>query len=352
MIKIHALFLSTCLLTGLLHAEDPFSTQQTQENTIVVHNRILAKVMDKTISVIDVMKKMDVFLNRYYPKEAENTAAKFQFYNTQWRHTLEQMIDNELILADATEKEVKVTDGEVREELQNRFGPNVMGNLDKIGITYDEARKMIHSDLIVQKMTWFKIHSKALQNVNSQDVKLAYEEYRAKNPPSEKWKYQVLSVKAPKEFNPEMIAKRVYQSLLNEKRDLSDLVASLKEKEALDPAVVITVSQEYEMGGADLASTHKTILQSLQDGSYSTPIAQKTRTENEEVFKIFHRKEHRKSEAPPFLKVANTIKDELIQMEVNKQSNLYMARLRERYGYDQKYWQDLIPSNFQPFTMH
>ncbi len=332
------------IATSILHAD--------QEGEVVVHNRILSKVMGKTISVLDVMKKMDLYLDRYYPQYAASKEAKIQFYNTQWRSTLEQLIDNELILADAAEKEIKTTDGDVREEIQTRFGPNVMGTLDKIGITYEEARSMIHDELIVQKMTWFKIHSKALANVNSKDVKKAYTEFCSHNPPKETWTYQVISIRAPQNFDAEEIGKKFYDCLLSEKRELSEIAANFKATENLDPAISISISQDYITENKDLSSSHQSILTSIQNGNFSFPVLQQSRADNTNVVRIFHRKNHNAATAPLFQRVANTIKDELLQVEVNKESSRYMKKLRLRYGYDQQFWNDHIPPNFQPFSLN
>src|SRR5690349_12572308 len=119
---------------------------------IVIYNRILAKVNGKSISVIDVMKKMDLFLQRYYPEHAQSKMARFQYYSKQWRDTLSQMIDQELMLADAEHLELKVTDAEVREEVLGRFGPNIMSTLDSIGMTYDEARTQIYNEMVVHRI--------------------------------------------------------------------------------------------------------------------------------------------------------------------------------------------------------
>src|SRR5579872_3060389 len=101
-----------------------------REPKISMQNTILAKVNGTTISMMDVKKKMDILFHQNYPQLADSNQARFQFYEVSWRHVLMEMIDHELILADAAEKEVKLTDGEVREEMEARFGPNVMLTLD------------------------------------------------------------------------------------------------------------------------------------------------------------------------------------------------------------------------------
>src|SRR6202034_4472157 len=58
-------------LAGVL-SDSPALLSYDEPQDIVIYNRILAKVNGKTISVIDVMKKMDLFLQRYYPNYAQS----------------------------------------------------------------------------------------------------------------------------------------------------------------------------------------------------------------------------------------------------------------------------------------
>ena len=46
---------------------------------VIVHNRILAKVNGKAISVVDIMKKMDILFYREYPQYTSSSQARFQF---------------------------------------------------------------------------------------------------------------------------------------------------------------------------------------------------------------------------------------------------------------------------------
>ena len=60
-----------------------------------------------------------------------------------WKYVLQELIDKELILGDAEEKKVAITAGDVRQEMENMFGPNIIANLDKIGLSMDEALKIV-----------------------------------------------------------------------------------------------------------------------------------------------------------------------------------------------------------------
>ena len=285
-------------------ANMPFMSMEEPQN-LIVNNRILAKINDKTISVIDVMKRMDVFLNRAYPHLIGSKMARFQFYSTNWRETLEQMIDDELMLIDSEGKDLKISDGDVRETLQERFGPNVMGNLDNLGLSYEEARKMIHTELVVQKMVWFRVNSKALISVNPKDVKEFYKDYCIKNPPIETWKYQVFSIRTKDKQAAEKIASCIYM-LIKDKMDLHTVAAQLNQKLPDDISMTMTVSnnnqndlsisvsEEYEVTDKEISEPHKKALFMLKKGSYSKPVTQVSRSDNSTVYRIFHLKDHSK----------------------------------------------------------
>src|SRR3990167_5737972 len=94
------LFLSCAVflgLTGSLLAEPMAPSMMTPqpEPELIVYNRVLARVNGKTFSVVDVMKKMDMFLQRNYPHMISSKAACFQFYASQWKEYLSQIINQE-----------------------------------------------------------------------------------------------------------------------------------------------------------------------------------------------------------------------------------------------------------------
>lgn len=359
-------FLSAILTLGpmsICMANQPLMPMSEPQH-LIVNNRILAKVNDKTISVIDVMKKMDVFLNRVYPHLANSKMARYQFYSTNWNDVLQQMIDDELILLDSEGKDLKITDGDVRESLQERFGPNVMANLDKLGLSYEEAKKMIHTELVVQRMIWFRVNSKALVSVNPQDVKDSYREYCVQNPPLEQWKYQVLSIRAKDKQAAEQIAAKAYLSLINDHLDLKavakqfngslpdDIAMSMTVSNDNKSAVSVSVSDEYEVTDKEISQAHRQVLFSLKEGSYSRPVSQISRVDNTMVYRIFYLKNHSRTVVPPFDELEEKLENDLIQQAVNRENKIYISKLRERLGYNEKHMQEAIPSDFQPFTIN
>jgi hypothetical protein len=348
--KYNSLLLAAfyCLAPFSIHPDTPSSIPQDEPTAeLVVYNRILAKVNGKTISVVDVMKKMDLFLQKHYPDLANSKMARCQFYSSQWRDYLTQMIDTELMIADAEKLEVKVVEAEVREEILNRFGPNIMPALDKLGLTYEECRQMIHDEMIVHRMMWFRVNSKALANVNSQDVKEAYQDYCAKNPEMQQWQYQVLSVRSSDKSVSETLASKAFE-LLNAKLDFGSIPEQLK---APDEATTVSLSAQMQADEKSISSSHREILKTLTDNSFSPPIAQVSRIDSSVVYRIFYLKKHSKKELPAFEKMADILKDQLLQQAASKENSQYILKLHQRLGYDEKHMMETLPADFQPFAL-
>ena len=336
-----------CAWSSLIQAETPSLISQTEPEELIIYNRILAKVNGKTLSVMDVVKKMDLFLQKHYPHLADSKTARYQFFSTQWKEYLSQMIDSELMLVDAERLEIKVTDAEVREEILNRFGPNIMPALDKLGISYEEAKTLIHDEMIVQRMIWFRVNSKALIQVNSKDIKKAYEEYVTKNPEMQEWIYQVLSIRSADKSASELIASKAFD-LLQSRMPLEITVDELKKDNEM---LTVSLSPEIQADEKSLSSSHREVLHKMQPLTYSEPIAQVSRADNSTVYRIFYLKSHTTKPVPAFQKMADKLKDSLLEEIASKENTRYLLKLRERLGYDEKQMLEPLPADFQPFAL-
>jgi hypothetical protein len=345
----HALL--TVLLIGCasLVRSDPPSLAE--EGELVIQNRLLAKVNGKTISVIDLVKRMDMQLSRYYPEHAHSPSARYQFFSARWRDTLDEMIDNELMLSDAADKEIQVSDGEVRETMQERFGPNIVASLDKIGLTYDEARELIHTEMTVQRMQWYKINAKAIHTVNPQDIRESYKQFCLKNPPTEEWKYQVLSIRAENSQVGAELADEAYNALLTQKSELAALADQLRARVSETQKAAISLSQDFNVDSKSISESHKEALFSLAAGEYSRPIAQVSRIDRGIVYRIFYLKEHSKKETPGFEEISSKLEDALISEAIGKEAALYLSKLRQHYGYSPEQLRETVPADFEPFAL-
>lgn len=308
------------------------------DQKIAIQNSILAKVNGNTISLIDVKKKMDLAFHKHYPHLEHSNPARFQFYEASWRHVLMEMIDQQLMLVEAEEKNISLTDGEVREEMENRFGPNIMFTLDKIGLTYDETWKMIKEELIVQRMTWWFIHSKAVSQVTPQDIRQAFRIHLKENPSFQEWKYRVIAVRGD---HPEESAKEIHKLLTDKKISPEFALESIQ---SIDPSVQI--SAEFCSSDKQLSDAHRIPLSTLSPGQYSNPVVQKSRADNQTVARIFYLNEKTDHPAPQFEALSNSLRNELVQKAIAQESSSYLDKLRKKSTFYEN-----IPEEYRPFSL-
>lgn len=321
-----------------------------QSNRLVVNNRILAKVNGKAISVIDVMKKMDILFYREFPQYVSSEQARFQFYEANWEHLLNELIDKELILADAAESQLPMTSGDVRQEMEAMFGPNIIGNLDKIGMNFDEAWKIIEGDLILQRMLYVRVNSKALRSVTPLAVWNLYKEYAPNNMRMNEWVYQVITIRDKDQEAGAATANIAYQYLNENSIALAELTDKIKEHSTVGKTSKITISEEYRHSEKELSPANKEVLEKLLEskskGKYSLPTAQKSRSDNSMAFRIFFLKEMIPGGAPSYQEVANQLRDQLLQKAVVAESEAYIQKLRRHFDVHQ-----MVPEKFKPFSL-
>lgn len=337
--KTILLFVSAIASLAAQMSPGAFSDQK-----IAVQNSILAKVNGKTISVLDVKKKLDLTFHQAFPQFADDIRARIQFYDASWRNVLMDMIDHELIIADALDKEIKLTDGEVREEIENRFGPSVMQTLDKIGLTYDEAWKMLKNEMIVQRMTWWFIQMKARSSVSPQDVRQAYRLYLQENPAYTEWKYRVVSIRV--DTPDDALSEQVHQLLHASGKAPEQLSEELKKLEA--PGIAIAISKEFSAKDKELSELHRASLSSLTAGHYSKPSFQASRIDKKTVYRIFYLIDKMDYPAPAFEAISQQLQDNLIQKAAGDESQYYITKLRKHYGYDAA---AVLPEELHPFSV-
>lgn len=324
-------------------------TSNQREPQIIINNTPLAKINGKIISLIDVVKKMDLFLYEYDPNLKLSAAEKVQFYMGRWSETLEEMICNELVLLDAQQKEIKVSDGEVREELEDRFGPNIMSNLDLIGLTYDQAREWIREDITIRQMMWYKVHSKAMQVTTPQVIKNAYQAYLEKNPPVENWTYKVISVRGKNQEACEAVAKEAYTLLSTKDKTLEEVAAELKEQ---NQEITITVSDELSGDTPNISKQHYEVIKNLTTHSYSEPVSQVSRFDKSTVSRVFYLDNLVEKLPSDFDSMHEPLKNKLLHETADKEKDKYHNGLKRRYGFDKVSPRMPLPDDYQPFTVY
>lgn len=319
-------------------------------NDIAINNRILLKVNGKVISMLDVVKKMDLLFYRQYPEYASSSLARYQFYQSSWKAILQSVIDDELILADAAEKKVNVSDGDVREELEDIFGPDVVINIDKIGLTYEEAWDLLKKELTVQRMNSMLVRAPALNDVGPKSIRDTYEDFAKKNPAETAWVYRVFTIRSSDKERVEKLAEEALHLIRASELSLEDVAASLQQREE---GVQITLSEEYNRKEKELSDAHKETLSAIAKAAQkgvSMPIIQAGKN-NEIAARLFYLKEKCQVNPPAFDELKDEIQSELLRKAVAHHSKAYLEKLRRHYGITREYVAQMVPDNFQPFSM-
>ncbi|MGR3973695.1 MAG: hypothetical protein QRY72_03900 [Candidatus Rhabdochlamydia sp.] len=328
---------SRCLLMclTLFATTHLLSSSVKEDSQITVHNRILATVQGKTFSVLDVVKQMNLFLSQNYPQYLDIPAAKIQFYQSQWKVTLQHMIDQHLMMMDAESRQVQASESEIREEIHTRYGPHVVKSLEKLGISYDEMKEMIKQDITVQKIQWIRVSSKVLSKVTHEMTKAAYADYIKHNPSQETWKYQFLTLRHDSLDTALSLAQQLKTLQDVSQSSLSLAMDSFKQKLPEIEWKQLSLSPEIQLKDQELSSTHRSVLKTLSPDVWSCPVVQRTR-EGKEVVRIFHLKDHSRKEAPSFEAISQQIKDYLLNQQAEAETHHYLARLYNRFDFDKK----------------
>lgn len=338
------------LCTATLQAQvNPFLLAQEEKAHIVVNNRILARIHEKSISVVDLMKKLDVFFYREFPQYTSSKVARFQFYQANWKSVLEELIDKELILADAEENKLPISNGDVRQEMERLFGPNIIANLDKVGLSFDDAWKIVQGDLTIRRMMYMRVNSKAMRQVTPQDIWAAYEEHVQKVIRPDKWTYKVISIRAKDPEDGALAANLAYNMLTEDKTPL-DKLSELLKKQPHGDKVQVNVSEEFNHIDKEVSENYKSTLSSLENQQYSPPIAQKSRDKST-VFRIFYLDTHVVGGAVSFQEAEPKVKDKLIEIAAAKESEVYLNKLRKHFDINSDDIKAITSGDFQPFVL-
>ncbi len=332
------LLLLACIFSSAFAFDQRPTLEGALERKVVVNNNIVTKVNGKTISMLDIAKKLDYMSYQNNPEVLNSDAAKYQFYLSAWRYALIDMINNELMLAEAASKDVKVPDSEIREVIQTRFGPNITQSLEKLNLTYKEIFEIVKTEEIVKRIRWFFVNTKALQTVTPQMIRAEYERSISNNPAGDRFHFQIITIKAPNEVQSSSLALKTYQLLKNKTDSTPD---DLKQEKDL-PAEQIQISTEYTTSETELSDIYKEALSSLEPGEYSTPSSQISRLDGKMNWRIFYLKQKERITPPSFQEMNEKIKDELLQKVVKEESTKYFERLYKKYSVDEIALQKLL----------
>ena len=352
--KYLSLFVLLATEASLVAAGVPSLTPSAYElPQINYHNRLLIKVNGKTISLVDVIKKMDFQMLQYAPQFLNETESRYQYYASNWRKTFQEILEQELVLLDAEALKIAVSEADIREELERVIGNNLIIKLDQIGLTLEEAKKMTESEMIVRQMLWYKAYSKALQAVTPELIKTAYTDIvkQDKLKQKEQWCYQVLTVKSNDISKSEKAATEAFTLLNKPDSIMASIPTALKSQLQQADDIEFTISKDLIVDSQSISKAHFEVLSQLKENEYSKPILQTSKNGQESTHKIFHLKEHSVEKTKPFEQMATSIKDKLTQISADKEKRIYIESLKDKFMISDNELNDVMPKEYEPFAL-
>ncbi|SCA63462.1 Uncharacterized protein SCG7109_AP_00050 [Chlamydiales bacterium SCGC AG-110-M15] len=309
--------------------------QEYANSKIIFNNSIITKINGKAISALDVKKRLDFIFNQQFADLASSESARYEFYKVNWPHVLKEALDRELILADAMDKGLPISDGDIRQELEDLFGPNVVEAIDKLGMTYDEAWEMIRNDIAIRRMMIYRVHQKAQMAFSPEDVFAVYQEHIEDLTSPSKWTYRVLSIRHEDAQKAGEYAQEAYKLLTENSTSAEDLSKVLLERFGNDnPSFSAKLSSKYDHTDKTLSESHRAVLSDIDSGSFSEPIAQSTRKDASPVFRIFFLEDYVPGQLAPFDELEDKIKNRLLDMYIAEETTHYLDGLKHRFGLD------------------
>lgn len=341
MIQVFFLAILFFLPSSLFSDEEP--------PKIVINNRVLASVNGKIISVIDIAKKMDMVFYQRYPQYLEVPEFRYQFYQTSWKQMLSDLIDRELVIADAEEKNFPVSSGDVREELEDIFGPNMMINLDSAGLTLDDAWQLVKADIIIRRMLYYQVQSRVYAQVTPQDIRKKYEEYLRVNKEQEEYLWRAVSVKGSSQEQAVALGQAAYLLLKDEKLPIEEIQEKLQGHSLWNESLSVSLSPVYSQKRRELSESLLELFSSMEEGSYSQPLFQPSRSDRTPVVRLYYLQGIPKEDVKPINEVETQLRDEVMDQMISEETLAYFERLRHHFRVSKEQIEEELPQNFQPF---
>lgn len=303
---------------------------------VMVANRILAKVNGTAITALDVQRKLDVIFYKQFPQYASNPEARYQFYLNSWKFILGELVNKELILADAKTMKMEVSAGDVRQELEDTFGPDMLANLDKVGLTYEEAWTLTHDDILLRRMMMARVNSKAIMKVGPKHVCEAYGTLSEEKSEEGEWLYQVVTLAVDKQDTERTlrVAHQAADLLRDGRCRLDKLKSCLALEGAFEDSSSLSISSDLRRNHKDISEAHRALLTDLEEGGVGQPLLQTARNGGQ-VVRFALLKEKTKDSIPGFTEVSGRLRDTLIQTAISAETQDYFTFLRKRYSVEE-----------------
>ena len=332
------LLLSLLCVSGVGFCENP------AKQGIIVENRILASVRDQVITVQDVVKKLDMLFYQNLPEQRNSPAARYEFYKAHWRNIFEDLVNRQLVLAWAEERQFPVSNGDIRQELEDIFGPEVMINLYESGFSLHDIQEMVKADILMRRLLYFQVRIPVLAAISPSRVRSLYETKLHQKFSREALHWRTVSLRAKEGECPKTVADSVYKML--EKEHLAPQEIAKK----VPGTIEVTCSEQFRSEKEELAPHIYDILNKLKTGSSSEPMPFVSKQNGQKGWRFYVMDSKEQLPIPPLADIEEDLRAEIAQPEIDVKTKELFADLYKEYQVKHLFSSEELFS-FEPFHM-
>ena len=147
------------------------------------------------------------------------------------------------------------------------------------------------------------------------------------------------------------VAQVAHMLLSQEKLFIDKLQDALQAKGLLTESVKMTLSSTFTQKQDVLVQAVKETLASLEVGSISKPLEQRSRVEGAPIVRIYFLEGKKGTEPATFAELEPKIKDEMIKNRLAEETGNYFARLRKHFDVRLEEIEKELPANFTPYAL-
>ena len=338
-------FMSTCLALAIAACSLGFcDVPQGRRPSIVVENKVLATVRDQIITVLDVSKKMDMIFYQQFPQYRGISEAKYEFYRANWRRIFQELVDRQLILSMAEEKHFEVTNGDIREEMEEIFGPNAMLNLYEEGLLLHDVEEMMKADILLRRALSFYVHSPVVAAVTPSVLRVAYKKCVEGLKEKYGWVWRSVTVRFKEGDCPKTIADQVWERLQKDHRTVEQVSAEMGK------GYEVVASSSFRSEKSEVAPGVQAILEQLQVQTFSEPQPFTSRSDQRQGWRCYIVDERVSAAIPPFEELEPALRHEIADPVIEKRTIEFFEDLRKEYGVKQLLSSEELLA-FEPFLL-
>ena len=301
-------------------------TPQDHRSSIVMENKVLATVRDQIITVFDVVKKMDMIFYQQFPQYRGVPEARCEFYRANWRRIFQELVDRQLIISMAEEKHFDVTNGDIREELEEIFGPNAMMNMYEEGLSLHDVEEMMRADILLRRALSFYVHSPVISSVTPSVLRTAYEKRIEELKGGYGWVWRSATVKSKSGDCPEGVAKQMWSLLQKSHCTIEQISAELGN------GYEVVLSQPFRSEKSEVAPTVQAVLEQLQPQTFSEPQPFTSRSDPRQGWRCYIVDERFSVKVPSFEELEALLQNEIASPVITVRTAEFFEDLRKQYG--------------------